>query len=80
MVEIDGKKIREARLSLALSTDEFADLLGVTSRTIRNWEGGHTGMRMSRLRKIAALSGKPATWFYAEALGEPWPSREARYP
>jgi hypothetical protein len=26
------------------------------------------------------LSGKPATWFYAEALGEPWPSREARYP
>jgi DNA-binding transcriptional regulator YiaG len=65
MVEIDGKKIREARLSLALSTDEFADLLGVTSRTIRNWEGGHTGMRMSRLRKIAALSGKPATWFYA---------------
>jgi transcriptional regulator with XRE-family HTH domain len=81
VVEIDGKKIRDARLSLALSTDEFAELLGVTGRTIRNWEGGHTGIRLSRLRKIAEISGKPATWFYREALGgEPWPSREARYP
>jgi transcriptional regulator with XRE-family HTH domain len=76
MVAIDGKKIREARLQLDLSPAELADLLEVTDRTIRNWEGGHTGIRLARLRKIAALTGKPITYF----TGEPWPAREARYP
>jgi DNA-binding transcriptional regulator YiaG len=64
MVEIDGDKIREARLLLALTPAEFAELLGVTDRTIRNWEGGHTGIRLSKLRQIAVLSGKPPHHFY----------------
>jgi transcriptional regulator with XRE-family HTH domain len=56
MVEIDGKKIREARLQLALSPAEFADLLGVTDRTIRNWEAGHTGIRRAEARTGCCLA------------------------
>jgi DNA-binding transcriptional regulator YiaG len=79
MVAIDGKKIREARLQLDLNPADFAELLGVSDRTIRNWEGGHTGIRSARLHKIAAMVGKPVTYFTGESW-EPWPSREARYP
>jgi DNA-binding transcriptional regulator YiaG len=64
MVEIDGQKIREARLQLALTPAEFAELLGVTDRTIRNWESGRTGIRLERVRRIAALTGKPPHHFY----------------
>jgi DNA-binding transcriptional regulator YiaG len=75
MVEIDGKKIREARLQLALTPAEFADLLGVTDRTIRNWESGRTGIRLAKLRQLGALCGKPATWFYVDAP-DAWPPSE----
>jgi DNA-binding transcriptional regulator YiaG len=36
-----GKLIRDIRLNLGLSQEEFASLIGVTFSTVNRWENGH---------------------------------------
>ncbi|AFY99439.1 helix-turn-helix domain-containing protein [Calothrix sp. PCC 6303] len=36
-----GKLIRDIRLNIGLSQEEFASVIGVTFSTVNRWENGH---------------------------------------
>lgn len=61
-----GSRIRLARLQLGLDQLELADQLGVTRNTVSEWETGKAEPRITTLRRLAAVSGKPMSFFYPE--------------
>lgn len=60
---MDGNKIREQRLRLALTQNEFADEVGVSLRTVQTWESGETVIRFLHLRRLSRLTGHPIEFF-----------------
>jgi len=61
-----GAKIRRARRRQGVTQDVLASAVGVTTRTLQNWEAGKTEARYPTIRKIADFLGVPA----AEIAGE----------
>ena len=64
-VHLTPKKVRSLRRFLNLNQDEFAVLLGVSTKTVVRWERAHTlpeGKNSALLKTLAALviSKKPA--------------------
>lgn len=55
--EQPGAAIQQRRAALGLSQSEFAAALGISVRTLQNWEQGHRTPRLSGMveRAIAAL-------------------------
>lgn len=49
--------IESERIKRNMSKNEFADFLGVSRRTIQNWQNGKTEMPLSKLIKAAQLFG-----------------------
>jgi transcriptional regulator with XRE-family HTH domain len=52
-----GGRLRTARRSVGLTQKQLADELGVESITVSRWERGATAPSLSRLRRIAELTG-----------------------
>ncbi len=52
---VTAHRFREARFSAGLTVDACADLLQVTSRTMRNWESGATRVPYTAYRLLRAL-------------------------
>lgn len=53
-----GKFIYELRLSMKLTQEEFAVVLGVTFPTVNRWENGHTKPSKLAVQQIEALVAK----------------------
>ena len=52
-----GGRLRTARRSAGLTQKQLADELGVESITVSRWERGATSPSLTRLRRIAELTG-----------------------
>ncbi|GJD15842.1 hypothetical protein RIVM261_007980 [Rivularia sp. IAM M-261] len=53
-----GRFIYELRLSMKLTQEEFAVVLGVTFPTVNRWENGHTKPSKLAVNQIEALVTK----------------------
>jgi transcriptional regulator with XRE-family HTH domain len=65
-----GARIREARELLGISQMALARQLGQGERTIQAWERNERTPRLDSLTHLAALVGRPVSWFY-EVVDEP---------
>ena len=52
-----GKKIREARLNLGLTQEEFAQRIGTSAKTLSSWERGAYLVDVIMLNTIAVTCG-----------------------
>ena len=58
---MDGKDVKEIRLSLELTQEEFARRLGVTLCTVNRWENNKVSpsrLAKKQLQRVAALKTK----------------------
>lgn len=62
MLVFSPQKLRAARGDRR--AEAIAGPLGVTVKTIRNWETGRQEPTATRLAAIAFLLGKPLDWFF----------------
>lgn len=65
-----SEQVYAARVSLNLSQPEFAEMLGVSTRTIIRWEMGHTAVSEWQLQRIADMSRQTMT-MAVHPQGEP---------
>lgn len=70
-----GDRIASARVEAGLMQGEFAQALGVAANTVSRWETGQRVPNTATLRRIAAATGKPLSYFLADA-----PDAEAQTP
>lgn len=56
--------LEAARVNAQLSQKELANILGVSSATIINWEKGNSEPTLSQLRKLSELSGIPMDYIF----------------
>jgi transcriptional regulator with XRE-family HTH domain len=60
-----GARIREARKSAGYrNVEQLSVRLNVASATLSRWERGKSEPTISRLREIAALTGRPLSYFF----------------
>jgi transcriptional regulator with XRE-family HTH domain len=64
-----GARIRERRIMLGLTQQQFAKLAGVTFQQAHKYERGINRVSAGRLFEIARQLGVPVGYFY-EAIGE----------
>ena len=53
-----GAAIKQLRLMLCLEQHEFAELMGVVTGTVWNWEHGKRSPRLPNIRKMVELAKK----------------------
>lgn len=53
-----SEKIKQLRLRLIMTQQEFADMLGVSYESVSRWENGKNEPRMKVKRKIVAMLKK----------------------
>lgn len=59
-----GQRIREARLAMGMTQQDFAALVGwKDSQSVSNAERGITGVPADRLRAISVATGRPLSYF-----------------
>jgi DNA-binding transcriptional regulator YiaG len=58
--EISGSEIKELRMRLGLTQEEFAHALAVTFSTVNRWENGHAKPSKLAVRAIRSLMPAPA--------------------
>ena len=58
-VDFSADEVRGLRLSMQLSQDLFAALLGVSPETVAKWEQGHNSPARSSVRLLEILKAKP---------------------
>lgn len=58
-----GTRLRAARIAAGMSQQTLGGKLGVSFQQIQKYEKGVNRLAASRLSDIAALLGKPVTWF-----------------
>lgn len=61
-----GERIRQARRDMALTQQQFAELMGVTPRSVQGWELDERPPALTRRRKLAEVTGKPLEFFNDE--------------
>lgn len=61
-----GARIKEARDLLGLSQMALAAALDQGERTVQAWERNERTPRLDALSRLAALAGRPVSWFYEE--------------
>ena len=47
--------IESERIKRCVSKDDFAKSLGVSRRTVQNWQNGHTEMPLSKLVRLSNM-------------------------
>ena len=50
-----GKKLKDTRVSLGMTQNELASLLGTGGRMIRSYENGTVSMTLDRLEEISRI-------------------------
>lgn len=80
---MDGIDIKEARKSLGLTQEEFAERLGVTFAAVNRWENGKAVPHRSRIKAIQALLNQDLAdqglrQVTADRVGEPGVGRGDR--
>jgi HTH-type transcriptional regulator, cell division transcriptional repressor len=60
-----GGRIVHARETAGLTTGELAARLGVTAKTMANWENDRAEPRSNKLNTLAGLLGVSPTWLLA---------------
>lgn len=59
-----GQRIRAARRAAGYrSPESFSQQLGIGVATLQRWETGRTSVTMSKLQRVAILTGKPIAYF-----------------
>lgn len=56
--------LEAARVNAGLTQKELAEILGVSNKTVLNWEKGNTEPTISQLKKISELSGIPMDFIF----------------
>src|SRR5919107_1734681 len=64
-----GARIRFQRLSVGMSQEKLADLLGITFQQIQKYEKGANRIGAGRLLEISRALGVPITFFYEDHRG-----------
>ena len=64
-----GGRIRERRIMLGLTQQQFAEMIGVTYQQAHEYERGINRVSAGRLFEIASALGAPITYFY-EGIGQ----------
>jgi transcriptional regulator with XRE-family HTH domain len=59
-----GARIRERRIMLGLSQQQFAQMIGVTYQQAHKYERGLNRISAGRLYEIAQGLGVPVSWFF----------------
>jgi transcriptional regulator with XRE-family HTH domain len=59
-----GARIRERRVTLGLSQQQLAQLIGVTYQQAHKYERGLNRISAGRLFQIAQVLGVPVAWFF----------------
>lgn len=62
-----GKRVREARMDAKIKQGELADRLGISRPAISQWENGRSDPTHENLVQIAAITGKPLSWFHIKS-------------
>lgn len=57
-----GDRLRKARATTGLSSADFADLIGVSQKTVNNAEGDKHGVRKIVLNAWSLATGVPVQW------------------
>jgi len=64
-----GLRIRDARKAAGYKNAEsLAVRMGVGQRTVQRWEANESEPTLSRLREIAALTGRPLGYFLSNEV------------
>lgn len=61
-----GQRIRQARIELGLTIDELAAEVNVVRETMNRYELGTLTVSLDLVRRVAKVTGKPASWFLEE--------------
>ena len=59
---MDKEQVKKLRESLRLTQEQFADLMGVSPRTVSNWETGST-IPKSKVAHMKTLTVRPQTFY-----------------
>ncbi len=70
-----GARIRERRLMLGLTQQQFAKMIGVTYQQAHKYERGLNRISAGRLYEIALVLNVPVSWFF-EGLDTETPATE----
>ena len=57
-----GERIKQVRKELKINQQQFANLLGITERTLRNYEKGEREIPHSVIQKLTHLFNINPTW------------------
>jgi transcriptional regulator with XRE-family HTH domain len=69
-----GARIRFQRMSLGMSQEKLADVLGITFQQVQKYEKGKNRIGAGRLLEISRALTVPITFFYEDSLaGSPEP-------
>ncbi len=66
-----GARIRERRITLGLSQQQLAQLIGVTYQQAHKYERGLNRISAGRLYDIARVLSVPISWFFEGMVSEP---------
>lgn len=72
-----GARIRELRLKLDMTQEEFAHALGITVSTVNRWENGHSEPSKLARASIVGLAAKRGVAIDAGSLELPRASEPA---
>lgn len=64
-----GPRLKEARKDAKLTIAAIASEMGVDPRTVASWQAGRTRPSYERLVQLAALLGKPPSYFLEAVAG-----------
>jgi putative transcriptional regulator len=71
-----GTRIRELRVKLDMTQEEFAHALGITVSTVNRWENGHSEPSKLARASIVGLASKRGVTIDAGTLELPRPAQE----
>ena len=54
-----GKRIKDLRKTKQITQEKFAELLGVSEKTVSYWECGHNAISFDKIPLIAEILGVP---------------------
>lgn len=71
-----AERLRSLRRTVGKTQPDFADLLGVSSRTYKNYEAGHRELPLEGAKRLIVEFGLDAEWFLFGEEGRPEVSKK----
>jgi len=69
-------RLSACRVNAGYTQREVAKLVGVSEKTLVDWEAGHTAPNMTRAQKLSELYGIPLAYMDFTKAGNSTPYRE----